>query len=174
MTTEVSKKAGFKKKSKEDKSSTSFSFRGNFEHNLDTKGRVSLPSYFRKILQNLNQNSIVITNYISDGMRCLEGFGIDSWVEFENKLKEKSRFSSKLQKLENFYLSRATECNIDASGRILIPSYLRDYASINKNITFTSSIHGFRVWDTRVWNTVFNDAEQALINDPDLFSEVDL
>ena len=96
-------------------------FRGNFTNSLDPKGRVSLPADFRKALATKSQRSVVLTNYISDGARCLEGFAVDTWAEFEAKLKEKSRFSAKLQKLENFYLSRAAECKIDSAGRILLP-----------------------------------------------------
>jgi MraZ protein len=150
------------------------SFRGNFAHALDEKGRVSLPVEFRRILSAIGDQSVVLTNYISDGARCLEGFGATAWLNFEGKLRSKSRFSAKLQKLENFYLSRASECPVDGSGRILIPTYLRAYAAIDREVTFTSSIHGFRVWDTRVWSTIFAAAEEALMSNPDLFSDVDL
>jgi len=149
-------------------------FRGNFVHTVDEKGRVSLPSDFRKILSSCSEKSIVLTNYISDGARCLEGFAISAWYEFEDKLRSKSRFSAKLQKLENFYLSRAAECSIDASGRVLLPQHLRSYAGIVKDVTFTASIHGFRIWDTRVWDVIFAAAESALLNNPDLFADVDL
>ena len=150
------------------------SFRGNFTHSIDAKGRISLPSEFRHVLATNKEEAIVLTNYISDGARCLEGFGLKAWQDFEAKLKEKSRFSSKLQKLENFYLSRASECPVDSSGRILIPAYLRTYAGLERDVTFTSSIHGFRTWDSRVWNMIFADAESALMNNPDLFADVDI
>jgi MraZ protein len=117
---------------------------------------------------------VVLTNYISDGARCLEGFGVSTWEEFEKNLRAKSRFSAKLQKLENFYLSRAAECPIDSTGRIIIPSHLRTYAGIERDVTFTSSIHGFRIWDTRVWGMIFSEAESALLNNPDLFADVDI
>ena len=154
--------------------SSSPAFRGNFTHAIDEKGRVSLPSEFRRALKASKDQSVVITNYISDGSRCLEGFGASAWVQFENKLRAKSRFSPKLQKLENFYLSRASECPIDGSGRILIPSYLRVYGGIEKEVTFTSSIHGFRVWDKRVWEMIFSSAEQMLLQNPETFSDVDI
>lgn len=150
------------------------SFRGNFAHTLDSKGRVSLPSEFRRVLTLTGDNGLVLTNYISEGARCLEGFGLKAWMEFENKLRMKSRFSPKLQKLENFYLSRASECAIDGSGRILIPNYLRTYAGIEKEATFTSSIHGFRIWDTRVWNVIFAGAESSLMENPELFADIDV
>ncbi len=149
-------------------------FRGSFSHTLDDKGRVSLPSEFRHVLSEYNESAVVITNYISDGARCLEGFSLGAWRQFEEKLRQKSRFSAKLQKLENFYLSRASECAIDSNGRIAVPQALRSYATIERDVTFTSSIHGFRLWDSRVWGHVFSSAEEALMSNPDLFSDVDI
>ena len=150
------------------------SFRGNFTHLIDSKGRVSLPSEFRRILSAAEEISVVVTNYISEGARCLEGFGLKAWAEFETKLRAKSRFGAKLQRLENFYLSRAAECPLDGNGRILLPAHLRQYASIDKEVTFTSSIHGFRIWDSRIWSLTFSAAEEALLENPDLFSDVDI
>jgi MraZ protein len=150
------------------------SFCGNHTHSIDDKGRVSLPADFRRVLTDYNQGSVVLTNYVSEGSRCIEGFAIDSWRDFESKLRTKSRFSTKLQKLENFYLARAAECPLDKSGRILVPSHLRSYAGLEKEITFTASIHGFRVWDKRVWNMIFESTEQELLENPELFADVDL
>jgi MraZ protein len=149
-------------------------YRGSFTHSVDEKGRVSLPAEFRRVLQEQGEPRVVITNYISEGARCLEGFGIAAWERFEEKLREKSRFSAKLQRLENFYLSRAAECPIDGSGRILLPANLRTYAGIERELTFTSSIHGFRLWDKRVWDVIFAAAEQALMQSPDIFSDLDI
>ena len=150
------------------------SFHGNFTHAIDSKFRVNLPAEYRRVLSLSNESSVVITNYVSEGSKCLEGFSLSSWMEFEEKLRSKSRFDSKLQTLENFYLSRACECQIDKSGRILIPEYLRNYAGLSKDVTFTSSIHGFRIWDSRVWDYVFEEAQKALLENPDLFAQVDI
>ena len=150
------------------------SFYGNHNHALDDKGRISLPVEFRRVLSEQGSQSIILTNYVSDGSRCLEGFTKLAWLTFEDQLREKSRFNSKLQKLENFYLSRASECQLDSNGRILIPPHLRSYAGLEKEVTFTASIHGFRVWDKRVWEHVFSVAEQALFDNPDIFSDVDI
>ena len=150
------------------------SFRGNCVHSVDDKGRVSLPSEFRKVLGDREQRGVVLTNYLSEGSRCIEGFGLDAWEDFEERLREKSRFSSKLQRLENFYLSRASECAIDSNGRILVPAYLRAYAGLERDVVFTSSIHGFRIWDKRVWDSIFEASEQALLENPDLFADVDI
>jgi MraZ protein len=150
------------------------SFRGNCVHSLDDKGRISLPSDFRRVLGEKERRGVVLTNYISEGSRCIEGFSLEVWEDFEARLREKSRFSSKLQRLENFYLSRASECAIDGNGRILVPTYLRGYAGLDKEVVFTASIHGFRMWDKRVWDSIFAASEQALLENPDLFADIDL
>jgi DNA-binding transcriptional regulator/RsmH inhibitor MraZ len=56
----------------------------------------------------------------------------------------------------------------------LVPSYLRAYAGLEREVVFTASIHGFRIWDKRVWDAIFQASEQALLENPDLFSDVDL
>ena len=148
-------------------------FRGVYFHSLDDKGRVNLPADFRRQLDGETDQSLVITNFISDGARCLEGYTAKSWKEFEEKLAKRSRFDPQVRKLENYYLARAATCPIDGSGRINIPAYLRVYAGIDREITFTSSVHGFRIWDKRVWELVFNEAEAALLENPALFIDVD-
>ena len=55
------------------------SFRGNCIHSLDDKGRISLPSEFRRVLGEREQSGVVLTNYISEGARCIEGFSLDVW-----------------------------------------------------------------------------------------------
>lgn len=149
-------------------------FKGTYEHLLDDKGRVSLPASFRQAMAQKNITSVVVTNFITDGARCLDGFSLKAWQEFENKLRSKSRFDPQLRKLENFYFARAVECSIDAAGRINIPAQLRSYAGLEKEIVFTASLHGFRVWDKRVWELIFSEAESALLEDPSLYNNVDL
>lgn len=170
----VSAQARQKKQLDDNATDSVTTFRGNFSHAIDEKGRVSLPVDFRKILSAENTQSVVITNYVSEGSRCLEGFSLSAWEDFEKKLRSKSRFGAKLQRLENFYLSRSAECPVDSIGRILVPVHLRQYAGLKSDVTFTSSIHGFRIWDTRVWNHIFSEAEKALLDNPDLFAELDI
>ena len=149
-------------------------FYGNFEHSIDSKGRVALPSAFREILKQEDKNTIVLTNFITDGARCLDGFSLSSWREFENKIKQKSRFDPGLRQLETFYIARAALCSCDANGRINIPQYLREYAGVEKDLVFTAALHGFRIWRKEVWNLVFQQSEAELLDNPSLFKGVDL
>ena len=152
----------------------SIRFYGSFQHVLDGKGRVSLPASFRAALSGEEVPSLVLTNFICDGARCLEGFSKRSWEEFEEKLASRGRFDPQVKKLENYYFARASECVVDKSGRIVIPSHLLQYASLEKEIVFTASLNGFRIWDNKVWNLIFNSVDSALLDDPGLFKEVDI
>lgn len=149
------------------------SFRGVFYHALDEKGRVSFPAEFRRVLTEGGESSVVLTNFVSDGARCLEGYSLQSWKRFEQKLAQRSRFDPQVRKLENYYLARAAICPLDTSGRVNIPPHLRAYAGMEKELAFTSSTHGFRIWDRRVWELVFQEAETALLENPALFIDVD-
>lgn len=149
------------------------SFYGSFEHTLDTKGRVALPSSFRALLKPEDENSVVITNFITEGVRCLDGFSMTAWRDFEKKLRERGRFNPSVRKLETFYFSRAAVCVCDSNGRINIPMHLREYAGIEKELVFTASLHGFRIWRKQVWSMVFSQAEEMLLEDPSLFEGID-
>ena len=149
------------------------SFRGNFEHTLDEKGRVSVPVEFRQTILAAETPTVVLTNFICDGARCIEAALSTEWAIFEKKLRARSRFDPQLRKLENYYLSRASVCALDSSGRINIPPHLRTYAGLTRDVIFTSSLHGFRLWDKRVWDLVFSEAEAALLENPALFLDVD-
>lgn len=148
-------------------------FRGVFQHALDEKGRVSFPSEYRQVLQRTGEQTVVLTNFIADGARCLEGYSLTAWRDLEARLRRRSRFDPRLQKLENFYLSRAALCPLDSSGRVNVPQYLRTYAGLEREVVFTSSTHGFRVWDRRVWDLVLREAEAELLENPALFIDVD-
>lgn len=148
-------------------------FRGSFQHALDDKGRVSIPAPFRKAITSEPQE-VVLTNFITDGARCLDGFSLGAWQVFEEKLRTRSRFDPQVRKLENFYLARAAVCSLDGSGRINIPQHLRSYAGLEKDVVYTASLHGFRIWDKRVYELVFQEAEVALLENPGLFTDVDI
>ena len=148
-------------------------FRGNFEHSLDDKGRLSIPAVFRQVIFRRKVSTLVATNFICDGARCLEVFPLDAWRELEAKIKKRSRFDPQVQKVENFYLARAVECAVDSSGRITLPQHLRVYAGLERDVVFTAALDGFRIWDKRVWELVFREAEAALLDNPALFIDVD-
>lgn len=150
--------------------SLSLVFRGSFEHTVDEKGRVSIPSKFRDVLVKLEDDRLVATKFILNSRRCLDVYPQIEWDRFEEELKSKPRFEETFLKLENFYFSNAQDCTLDKQGRILLPSVLREYAGLKKEVVFTGAREKFRIWDKDAWQKLNEEAEQFLAENPQSFN----
>jgi MraZ protein len=144
-------------------------FRGSFEHTLDEKGRVSIPSKFREILIGMQDDRLIVTKFLLDTFRCLDAYPYAEWERFEQELNTKPRFDPNFLKLETFYSSSAHECTVDKHGRILLPLLLREYAGITKDVVFTASREKFRIWDKEAWHDFTTESEKELAQNPELF-----
>ena len=149
-------------------------FRGSFEHTLDAKGRLSLPSKFRDVIAGKNDNRLIITNFITGGARCLEVYPLQEWQDLEDKLRRKDRFTPDINEFEHYYLGRAHECAVDNQWRILIPPPLRRYAGLQRDVVLVSVVEKFRVWDQQTWDKVFASAEQKFTQNPESFGNLGL
>lgn len=119
---------------------------GEYQHNIDTKGRVAVPSKFR--------DDLGMLFYITKGLdNCLFVLPQEEW----NKLVEKVKALpiSKARTLQRFFFSGAAEVMPDKQGRILIPQQLREHAELNKEITFIGTSSRVEIWDSKKW-TAFN------------------
>ena len=117
-------------------------FIGNYEHTIDSKGRVSLPVKFREVLDGSYENRLIVTNIA----RCLVAYPLDEWKPMVEKLSAKSIVQKKLQAFQRFFISRATECTIDKQGRILIPGNLREFAQLEKEVVFAGMTKKIEIW----------------------------
>jgi MraZ protein len=149
-------------------------FRGNFEHTIDTKGRLSVPAKFREVLtrNGNNDGKVVITNYLVEGETCLEVYPTDEWARMEEKVYNMTKFNESRDAFETYYLGSCFECEIDTHGRILIPSSLREYAGLDRDVVLASAVEKFRVWDKEKWKTAKTKAEAKLKVSPGFFSEL--
>jgi len=129
-------------------------FRGSFEHNSDEKGRLAVPSAFRKLLTKDNEpTSVVITK--SD--KCLVAYPIDKWEQLEKKLAALSQFDPKVVAFQRYFVAQAVECQIDKAGRILIPANLRKFAGIDRECSLVGSLTKFEIWSTARWEETINE-----------------
>lgn len=149
-------------------------FRGSFEHTIDSKGRLSIPSRFREVIAGKGDDRIVITNFVLEGMQCLDVYPLDEWLRFEEEVRKKPRFDRRMVVFQNYYLGGAAECTVDKQGRILIPPMLRQYAHLKRDVIVVSALDKFRVWDREAWKKVFAEAEERLMQDPDFLGDLGL
>jgi MraZ protein len=137
-------------------------FRGRYEHTIDAKGRTSLPARYRDALVAAGEKRIILTSALDP---CLVAYTVPEWVAFEEKLAKLPQFDKAVQKLKRLYVSGAVECDIDDSGRVLVPPTLRVHARLEKDVLWAGSGKYAELWDATLWKQNFDasDDEKARI-----------
>ena len=120
-------------------------FIGEYDHNIDAKGRVTMPMKIREEIGEI----FIITKGL-DG--CLFGYSKTEWANFEEKLKTLPLTNKNARDFVRFFLSGAIECEIDKQGRFLIPSNLRKYAKLDKQLVVIGVGTRIEIWDKDEWN----------------------
>ena len=124
-------------------------FRGSFTLTLDDKGRLALPARYRDRLLSENQGQLICTIDLHDP--CLLLFPLAEWEEIEEKLQSLSSLNPQERRLQRILLGNATECDMDKSGRILLPAFLRQHASLGKNIRLVGQLNKFEIREETTW-----------------------
>lgn len=117
---------------------------GEYSHSLDTKGRVIMPA---KLRQDIGEKFIITKGL--DG--CLFAFSQTEWFNFEEKLKTLPLSDKNARNFVRFFLSGATECEIDKQGRFLIPNNLRESASLEKDVIIIGVGTRLEIWNKEIW-----------------------
>lgn len=117
---------------------------GEYSHSLDVKGRLIMPA---KLREDMGEKFIVTKGL--DG--CLFGFSMSEWQKFEDKLKTLPITNKNARNFVRFFLSGATECELDKQGRFLIASNLREVASLDKDVTIIGAGTRIEIWDKAKW-----------------------
>ena len=123
---------------------------GEYEHSLDVKGRLILPA---KIREDMGDKFIVTKGL--DG--CLFGFSQNEWTNFEEKLKTLPLTNKNARDFVRFFLSGATECEIDKQGRFLITSNLREYATLEKDAIIIGVGTRIEILNREKWKSYNSD-----------------
>ncbi len=123
-------------------------FRGSFEHSVDSKGRVSVPSKFRDVIADRYDGRLVMA---MDFDRCLTVYPLEEWEKLEEKIKTLPMMQKEVKEFMRFFFSSATECELDKQGRILIPPLHRERANITKSVMLVGIINKIEIWDAAAW-----------------------
>lgn len=149
-------------------------FRGHFEHAIDDKGRVAVPIQFRQALAGLQDERLVVTKFRLRKRRCLDVYPLSAWRRLEDILLSRDRFDPQLVVFRNVYVSGATECSLDAQGRILIPQLLRRYAELEHAVMITGDVDKFRMWNPTTWRDLFEEDEARVLDDDEFLRGLNL
>ena len=119
-------------------------FMGEYNHTIDPKGRVIVPAKFRDALG----EHFVVTKGL-DG--CLFVYDEKEWALFEEKLKTLPITNQEARAFVRFFLAGAAEVETDKQGRILLPSVLREYAELEKDVVLIGAGGRVEIWSKGRW-----------------------
>jgi MraZ protein len=120
-------------------------FRGRYEHSVDAKGRIALPSRFREVLQKRYADErLVITRHLTDP--CLVVYPLEEWEAFEDRLAKLSQVDPKVTVLRRLYVGTAHELSTDRQGRLLCPPDLRRDAAIERDCVWSGNARFLELW----------------------------
>lgn len=127
---------------------------GEFQHTIDPKGRLIMPSKFREALG----EKFVATKGLDN---CLFVYPQGEWQALEQKLKSLPFTKADARAFVRFFFSGATECEVDKQGRILLPANLREYAKLDKDVVVLGVSTRVEIWSKEVWDKYSRQAEST-------------
>ncbi|MCT1797787.1 division/cell wall cluster transcriptional repressor MraZ [Aerococcus viridans] len=127
---------------------------GEFQHNIDAKGRIIIPAKLREDLG----AKFVITRGL-DG--CVFGYPLENWEKIQEKLKQLPLAKKEARAFTRFFYSAAAEAEIDKQGRINIPSTLVEYANLEKECLVLGVSDRIEIWSKTKWESVSSEIEES-------------
>jgi MraZ protein len=119
-------------------------FFGEFEHSIDSKGRLTIPAKFKEALA----GGIVITRGL-DG--CLWAFTKEEWKKVSEKIASLTMASAEARQFTRFMFASAAEAIPDRHGRVIIPQKLQAYAGIDGEVVVAGMMNKLEIWNPQHW-----------------------
>ncbi len=119
-------------------------FIGEYKYNLDEKNRLALPSKFRKLFS----GGAVITKGLDN---CLFIYTKKEWDKLVEKLVKLPISQAKSRAFSRMMLAGAMDVNLDRQGRVVLPDYLKGFASLGKKVVIAGLYNRLEVWDEKLW-----------------------
>lgn len=128
-------------------------FIGEHQHNVDEKGRLQVPVKWRS---KLAEGAVVTKGF--DG--SLKLYPANVWQEIAEELSTLPQSDPNVRAYVRQTLAGATDVELDKAGRVIIPSYLRDYAKVKKQVVLAGLANHVEVWDATEWNRYQSGIDQ--------------
>ncbi|MCK5188530.1 MAG: division/cell wall cluster transcriptional repressor MraZ [Methylococcales bacterium] len=136
-------------------------FRGVSSINLDAKGRLAIPTRYRAELQESCECQMVVTVAVDDRCvgeeGCLWLYPLPEWEKLELTISKLPTLNKMAGKLKRFLIGNASECEMDAQGRLLLPEKLRKFAGMDKHIVLVGQLNKFEIWNDTAWTNKENE-----------------
>ena len=128
---------------------------GQYEHTIDTKKRLALPSKFRRELG----SKVIITKGIDN---CLVIYPEKEWKTVSDRIGKLPVSQVEARSFSRIMLGGAMEISLDKLGRILVPDYLKNYAGLKKNVIVCGLSNRLEIWDSKKWEIYKKRVEKGV------------
>lgn len=128
-------------------------FRGESSHKVDSKGRVSIPAAFRRVLEEgdptweKGENPNVVLVYGGKSREFIEGYTMASISEVDDLIAALPRGSKRRRALEHLFSGQSVQLQVDETGRLVLSKKLRDKIGITGEAVFVASGDTFQIWE---------------------------
>ncbi len=136
-------------------------FHGEYEATVDTKGRFLLPGGLKKQLPEGETRFIISRGF----EKCLTLYPLKSWELIISKISQLNDFDPKVRQFRRQFLGGATEVELDTAGRLLLPSSLKEFAALGKDIVLAAALDRFEIWDSSKYKQLFEDSSPEAFSD---------
>ncbi len=140
-------------------------FIGEYSHNIDNKGRISVPAKFRISLK----KGAVVTRGLDN---CLFLYPKEEWLKLAKKLAALPISQKDARAFARLMLAGAMDVDIDNQGRIVLPLYLRKYAGLKNNAVIAGLYTRLEIWDKNKWEKYKQSAERGSTDIAEHLSEL--
>lgn len=130
---------------------------GEYLHTVDVKGRLILPAKFRDELGEL----FIVTKGLDN---CLFVYAKEEWAILEGKLKQLPLAKPEARAFVRFFFAGAAEVECDKQGRVLLPTNLRDYAQLEKDVVVLGVSNRVEIWSKSVWDNYSEQISPTVAN----------
>ena len=122
-------------------------FLGEYIHTIDDKGRLTIPSKFRGTLA----SGLVVTRGFDQNLML---FPLDEWQNLAQRIAERPLSDESIRAFRRRVFAGAVDLTPDRQGRILLPAYLREFASISGEVVIAGMFNYLELWSNKSWQTI--------------------
>ena len=132
-------------------------FRGIHSINMDAKGRMSVPARFRDLLLSVCGGQLVVT--IDPNTKNLALYPLTRWEEIQADIQALPSINPQARRLQQLFIGHASDLDMDANGRVLVPPMLRKYAQLEKQLILLGQGQKIEIWSESMWQQRFEDIQ---------------
>ena len=133
-------------------------FVGQYQHTLDDKGRVSIPSRFKKYIEDSGSGTDSAQLILSIGSeKCVEALTLSAWERMKAVYEQQQTLDTGVRENIRMRTMNTFQVNVDKSGRIIIPETLKKLAGIGKSVVFVGVVDRFEIWDETALSRLINN-----------------